>query len=267
MPKDIHALLIEDDPFARDLMTMLLTRDWRTRVIGELGTESDVRDALENEFQKVDAIILDSEFPGDPEWPKRVAEIARETLEGPSILFTGNKPNPDTFRWAIENRFGGYVLKREIRYSLVAAVAAATKKERWVITSGVFSMALQHRLELPENTIIMDGTQPVARLTRREEEIARLAILFNHAHRDLADELLIRADQVAKHVSNIYSKLGLDEIIQGELNPEIFFEDKVILRHFEEILTRVANSPSKRKTADMATLAFHVLTLPEVREY
>ena len=36
MPKDLYVLLIEDDPFARDLMSMLMSRDWRTRVIGEL---------------------------------------------------------------------------------------------------------------------------------------------------------------------------------------------------------------------------------------
>ena len=36
MAKDIQVLIIEDDPYARDLMTLLLTRDWRTHVIGEI---------------------------------------------------------------------------------------------------------------------------------------------------------------------------------------------------------------------------------------
>ena len=44
MAKDIQVLIIEDDPYARDLMALLLTRDWRTRVIGEIANEHELRD-------------------------------------------------------------------------------------------------------------------------------------------------------------------------------------------------------------------------------
>jgi len=36
MHKDIPVLLNENDPYARDLMALLLTRDWRTRVVVDL---------------------------------------------------------------------------------------------------------------------------------------------------------------------------------------------------------------------------------------
>lgn len=266
MPKDLHVLLIEDDPFARDLMSMLLSRDWRTRVVGELGSEDDVRQFLDHTIQKVDVVLIDTEMPGDPEWPFRIAEMAKHSAESPCVVFTATKSNPDALRKAVTGKFGGYLVKPEIGYALVGAIARAAKSKQFTLTPGAYSLALQERVQLPAASAVLDGRKLTVALTPREAEIARLAILFNQPHRDLSDELLIRADQVAKHVSNVYSKLGLDEFLAGEIQPEAFFEDKLILQRFREILGRVSASPSRRKTADMATLAFHLLTVPEVRE-
>lgn len=266
MPKDLHVLLIEDDPFARDLMSMLLSRDWRTRVIGELGSEDDVRQFLNNTIQKVDLVLIDTEMPGDPDWSFRIAEIAKTSEESPCVVFTATKSTPDALRKAIDGGFGGYLSKPEIGYALVGAIARAAKAGQFVLTPDAYKLALQERIKLPAKSTVLDGRKLTVDLTPREAEIARLAILFNQPHRDLSDELLIRADQVAKHVSNIYSKLGLDEFLAGEIQPEAFFDDQLILKRFRDILKRVSASPSRRKTADMATLAFHLLTVPEIRE-
>ena len=263
MPKDISVLLIEDDIYARDLMSMLLTRDWRTRVVGEVGTESDVEKFLRDPLHRIGAIILDTEVPGDPDWPFRVAEYATHSGHRPAILCTATQPNSETLRQVLHHQFNGYLLKREMGYGLAAAIALAVKDGKWVTTRSAYQLALRERLTLPENAVSLDGTKPVGGLTPREAEIARLAILFNHPHRDLSDELIIRADQVAKHVSSVYTKLGLDEIMNGEMKPETFIQDKLVLQHFQRILDRIGTK-SVRKTADMATLAFHLLTVPEV---
>ncbi len=266
MPKDLHVLLIEDDPFARDLMSMLLARDWRTRVVGEVGSEDDVPKFLENTIQKVDLVLVDTEVPGDIEWPFRIAQSAKDSKANPVVICTSTKSSASALRRVVEAGYGGYLVKPEIGYSLAAAVARAAKTRQFILTPGAYSLALQERINLPKNSVVLDGRKITVQLTPRETEIARLAILFNQPHRDLSDELLIRADQVAKHVSNVYSKLGLDEFLAGEIEPEAFFEDQLILSRFREILARVAAKPSRRKTADMATLAFHLLTVPEVRE-
>ncbi|HLF89766.1 MAG TPA: hypothetical protein VI451_12515 [Anaerolineales bacterium] len=266
MSKDIHVLLVEDDLYARDLMSMLLTRDWRTRVVGEFGSESDVEQFLSDPIQRVGAIVLDTEVPSDPEWPFRIANYARQSGQKPAILCTTTRPNTETLRQVVANRFGGYVLKQEVGYALAAAIALAAKHEKFVTTRGAYHLALRERIRLPDNAVLLDGTKPVANLTPREAEIARLAILFNHPHRDLSDELVIRADQVSKHVSSVYTKLGLDEILDGEIRPATFIQDKMVLKHFQEILDRVGTGKSVRKTADMATLAFHLLTVPDVRD-
>ncbi len=265
MPKDINVLVIEDDTYARDLMGMLLTRDWRTRVIAEIGSEDDLKAVLSDPVTRVGAIVLDTEVPFDPEWPFRVANLALDSADPPAILCTGTKVDPDILRRLVKGGFHGYMLKRELAYSIAAAVAMAVKQNMWIVTPQVYRKSLQLRIALPANAVLVDGRKPVAQLTPREAEIARLAILFNHPHRELSDELLIRADQVSKHVSSTYTKLGLEEILSGEIDPEIYFQDKLILRHFQRILKRVESARSRRKTADMATLAFHLLTVPEVR--
>ena len=67
MAKDIQVLIIEDDPYARDLMTLLLTRDWRTRVIGEIANQHELRDFIEEFHPPVDVVIVDTEIPGEPD--------------------------------------------------------------------------------------------------------------------------------------------------------------------------------------------------------
>jgi len=265
MPKDINILIVEDDLYARDLMTLLLTRDWRTRVVAEVGTEDSMRDVFDNDSVKIDVVIIDTEVPDDPEFPFRLAELANQQPNPPKIIATATKPDTERIREIISSNFSAYLLKKEIRYSLATAAALVYKQNKWVVTPEIYRTALQARVTLPENLIIVDGSKPLTHLTHRESEVARLAILFNLAHRDLADELVIRADQVSKYVSNAYTKLGLDEILNGEVQPELYFQDRVVLNHFQNILSRV-DSGTRRKTSDMATLAFHMLTMPETNE-
>lgn len=266
MAKDLRVLLVEDDPFARDLMSMLLARDWRTRVVAEAGSEGDLHRIFQNDFHNIDVIVLDTEAPDDSEWPFRLANMAR--LEDPNltVVCTATRCHADRLRRIIEMGLNGYLVKPEIGYSLAAAVALAVRNDAFILTPASYAIALQERIPLPAGSRILDGRTSTLPLTPREAEIARLAILFNHPHRELSDELLIRADQVAKHVSSVYTKLGLVELLAGELDPEALFEDPLVLAHFRRILERVAARPARRKTADMATLAFHLLTVPVVRK-
>jgi hypothetical protein len=40
MQKELNVIIVEDDPYARDFMSMLLRRDWRTQVVGEFSSLS-----------------------------------------------------------------------------------------------------------------------------------------------------------------------------------------------------------------------------------
>ena len=75
MQKDIRVLIVEDDPYARDLMSLLLTRDWRTRVIGEASGKQELIEFLDQPQTNVDILILDTEIPGEPELAFELARI------------------------------------------------------------------------------------------------------------------------------------------------------------------------------------------------
>jgi hypothetical protein len=125
------------------------------------------------------------------------------------------------------------------------------------------------RLELPEQTLIMDGTMPVANFTSRENDLTRLGILFNLSQRDMADDLIISTDFVAEVMGQVYEKLGVRDILDGERGLETFFQDEKLQERCQEILEQYAANGTRagRKAPGMSTLAFHLLTVPETTEF
>ena len=269
MPKDVHVLIVEDDPYALDLMAMLLTRDWRTRVVGETHQEDEIIALLNHPTQKVDILLLDTEIPGDPKWAFELAKKVRTTKSHPAILCTGTRTDEIILRQLQEAEFNGYIIKSEIHYALAWGVKLAAQG-KWVITKGVRSVALNARVPLPANTIVVDGTMQMIDFSVRQWEIIRLAILFNQTRSEVAEELRIRPDSVSDTVSESYEKLGLHEILSGEVAAETYIEDVTVLRQFNQILARIPEksraSGKIRKSSDMSTLAFHLLTIPEEKE-
>ncbi len=266
MPKDIRVLIIEDDPYARDLMSLLLTRDWRTRVVGEIAGEGDLNFFLRDEMQKLDVVVLDMEIPGEPGIPAHLAELTKEMGTPPKILFTGTKINRDILEEVMCDGCAGYVLKQEILYALGSAVAL-TASGTCVITPGI--QAAAQRYAFPNGTIILDGRKITINFSRRENELIRLGIIFNLSIRDIADELVLGTGWVSEIVSTIYKKLGLREILTGEVPLDMYFTNETVLVHCQEIIKRsVSKDPDGklRKAPWMATLAFHLLTVPEVTE-
>ena len=266
MPKDIRVLIIEDDPYARDLMSLLLTRDWRTRVVGEVVSEEDLTLVLNDEMQKVDVVILDTEIPGEQGIPTKLAAITQKISNPPRILFTGTLANRDILEQVMSGRCSGYVLKQDILYALGAAVAL-TASGSCVITPGIQQIA--GRFALPNGTLVLDGRRLTTNFSRRENELIRLGIIFNLAIRDIADELVLGAGWVSEIVSTIYRKLGVREILTGEVPMDMYFTDENVLAHCQEITKRAtSNQPGGklRKAPWMSTLAFHLLTVPDITE-
>jgi hypothetical protein len=97
-----------------------------------------------------------------------------------------------------------------------------------------------------------------------EAEVARLALIFSMERREIADEINITTDWSYGLVSAIYKKLGAEEILSGEVKPEEYLGDHpLILKYFQQIISQVGTSHKHR---DMKTLAFHILTVPEVQD-
>jgi len=263
MPRDTRVFIVEDDPYARNWMYLLLVRDWRTRVVGDAAVLDDLVDALKNVSSRIDIILFDTDIPHNEHWLSSLLEVLKAFSSPPRILLTGLQPDEKLLRQSQEAHFVGYVLKEEIRHSLAWACSLGAEG-RWVTTPGLQNLAGRMGLRLPVHSVVMDGRRTMSLLTEREAEVARLAFIYSSERYDLADELLISQDWTYGLVSGLYTKLGLEEILSGEVDPAAYLGDnRLVLEHVKGILERLKGS---KKAMELETLAFHLVTTPEIEE-
>lgn len=261
MPKDIFVAILEDDLFSRNWMALLMVRDWRTRLIREFSNEVEFCEYISSPHQSFDVLILDVDMFGETFSVDNICETLGESHESVKILLTGVRPQAHILRQIKDNRVCGYVLKEEVGYSL-SWVIAFVADGYWVLTPGTHKLAFDQNYLLPENKMILDGRKTLPGFTDHEAEVARFAFIFSLGRRDLADELKISEQWSYGLVSEIYKKMGLSEILSGEVDLFSYIPESPVIRsHFTEILEQLGDSP---KAKDMETLAYHLLTMPEI---
>jgi DNA-binding NarL/FixJ family response regulator len=261
MYKDILVAILEDDVFSRNWMALMLVRDWRTRLVGEFATPIELCTFIESNPQTFDVLVLDVDIFGEvfsiDEICKQLAGLSHPV----NILLTGVQPKAHVLRHMMDERVFGYVLKQEVGYSLGWVISFVYEKE-CVLTPGTLALAHQMNFDLPKEKLILDGRKNIPGFTDHEAEVARMAIVFSLGRRDLADELKISEQWSYGLVSELYKKLGLNEILSGEEDLFSYIGDNpIIRRHFEEIIEQLGTS---KKARDLETLAYHVLTMPEI---
>lgn len=271
MTANNRVVVIEDDPLSRDMLLNLLSRDWRTRVAAELDSLSENRliKLLNEESSQIDTVIVDTEMPRWPDFPIRVFEIITELENPPKTLFLCTVPKPRFWNDVLINYdfFGGYLAKHEILYSIATAVSLV-EDGYIVVTSAVDQMSAPIHLS-GKKVLLLDGTKNLIGFTPREIDIIRLGILSNHSHRDIEDELIISRDWISKNLSAIYRKLGIQELISDQESIDLHFSHKAIATRVDKILKHFSpssNPTNLRQTPWLATLAFHLLTLPDIRD-
>ena len=256
MAKDILVAIVSDDIYARNWMSLLLVRDWRTRVVSEIACHADFARLNEPVQPKPDLFLVDLDSYRDN--PGMLTTLNDLVGKQSRILCVGTHVISTVFMRLDRELFAGYLLKNEISSSLAWAITFAYEKKT-VFTPGVIDALQGEAYELPANKMIIRG-RGFPGFTDRQEEIARLAIVFSIGRRDLADELKISDQWSYGMVSELYSRLGLEELFTGEIDPSHFVgDDPVILEHLEEILDELGSS---KKARDLETLAFHLLTMP-----
>ena len=263
MPKtEFQIAIVEADPFARNWMALLAARDWRTRLAGEFDEPHKIIPLLHQKASYIDLILLDTDFPGGEAWIPQILEAISGVQHPPVILCTGIQADPDVLGRMEHPYFVGYILKNEINYSLAWAIDIALSG-KWVITEGVRSLASAIRFPLPHPCVVLDGRKTLqSTLSKHQADVSRLAFLFSMERRELADELGIVEDWGYGLVSQIYEQLGVKDILNDEESLQSYFGDQpLILSHVEKIRAAGKNSV---KAHDLETLAFHIITMPEM---
>jgi DNA-binding NarL/FixJ family response regulator len=285
--KDYWVLIIEDDPFASDIIMMLLARDYRTHAIEEMSGKVK----LENfdsggrlSKEHIDVVILDTETPWNADLPFQIAEKLCSWENSPKILCTTTFPNIQTIKKFLNmNCFSGYLIKEEALYSLASAVCLAANGY-FVITPGLCSSLEKEigRSRFPADTLILRSpkmTDLYKGCTHLEQEIIRLGILFNLPDYEIHDELCCAESTVGNTMQDGRDVLQMPEIESGEVDLKKLFESPYldntkIINHYRETLEHLPENIERRKEKtgrsrfrNKSTLAFHLLTVPEIEKW
>jgi len=261
MIKDILVTLLEDDIFSRNWMALLLVRDWRTRLIAEFSNQVELCQFISNNAQPFDVLLMDVDLFGETFTVDDICENLSDLNSSAKILLTGVQAESRIFRQQQSEQVIGYVLKSEVGYSLSWVLSFAAEGF-YVLTPGTMSLAARMNYILPHDRMILDGRRSIPGFTDHESEVARLAFIFSLGRRDLADELKISEQWSYGLVSELYKKMGLGEILSGEVDLFSYIpENPIIRKHFTEILEEMDGSTKAR---DMETLAYHLLTMPDI---
>jgi hypothetical protein len=112
---------------------------------------------------------------------------------------------------------------------------------------------------------MLDGRKTLqSTLSKHQAEVSRLAFLFSMERHELADELGIVEDWGYGLVSQIYEQLGIKDILNDDEATQSYFGTQpLLLSHIQKIRTK---GKSTIKAHDMETLAFHLITMPEMVE-
>ncbi len=258
MSKDILVTIVSDDIYSQNWMCLLLVRDWRTRVIAEMTLHDDLAKALEQMLPQPDMLLVDLDTNQD--WSRfshQLNDLAQAEAQ-PKVVLIASYPNLRLLKKTDPSLLNGYLLKQEISTSLAWALTFASEGN-FVLTPQAEEAFYREGIALPSNKMILRG-KTFPGFTTRQEDIARLAIIFSIGRRDLADELKISDQWSYGMVSELYTRMGLDDIFSGDLDPYQHLQDDPVIRaHIEEIIDQLGDS---KKARDVETLAFHLLTMP-----
>lgn len=260
MAKEILVSILSDDLFALNWMSMLIVRDWRTRVFSEGDLSTPLNDTVTGSMRFVDVILADVDsFVNNT---NLYSTLKQYLALNPSLMIMGvdSRLEPPFFqRIPIEN-IAGYLIKAEISSSLGWAVSFANDGYL-VFTPSAKEATDKFGLQSAKCTrVVKSRTYPG--MSDRQSEIARLAIIFSVSRRDLADELKISDQWSYGVVSELYEKLGLNELSQEKNLIIAYLENDLVIReHINDIIAELGTS---KKAKDLETLAFHILTLPDI---
>lgn len=229
--------------------------------MGEVSDLSELISLVDKPVTKMDILLLDVDVIGDDYDLPGIISILKRYTPNIKVLCTGVRAEDQVIKSLKDDIFCGYILKHEIGYSLAWAISFAYEGH-YIFTPSTIARAKKVGVSLPEKSMVLAGRSEMPGFSDRESEVARLAFIFSLGRRDLAEELKISDQWSYGMVSELYAKLGIGDILSGEVDPIHYLGDNaILLDRFKKIVEKIGPS---RKAKDIEALAFHFLTMPEI---
>ena len=199
MAEQINVLIVDDHPIVRQGMEMLLEIQDDIDVIGVVENGQEAVDFVET--QPPDVVLMDLNMPllNGIEATKKIRVISPHTKV---IVLTSHHQDAMVFP-AIKAGALSYLLKSAKPNEVVEAIRAASRGE-----ARLHPRVAQRLMQEVSGTRVSAET-----LTSRELDVLK-QIAKGHDNKTIASNLFVSEKTVKTHVSNILSKLHLDDRTQ-----------------------------------------------------
>lgn len=189
----LKILVADDHAMVRDGLVRLLEAEPDFHVVAE-AEDGEAAVRMAKQFEP-DVLVLDVNMP-KLRGPQVLERLAGK-IAAKAILLTASIDRPEMIA-ALEAGVRGLVMKQAASGVLLKAIRCVAGGEYWVDREILADWAQKR------------GTTPAItqQLTARERQIVR-EILSGAANRDIAQNFRLSEGTVKRHLSNIYTKLGV----------------------------------------------------------
>jgi NarL family two-component system response regulator LiaR len=208
----ISVLIVEDHPIYREaLIDYLETRPDQFHIVGDVARREEAL-RLVKEYVP-DIVLLDLALPEETEQGlQAIQEICDASPSTKIVVLTQFRDNNDVFR-AIQAGAAAYLLKDHVYgKDVIDSLLLVNAGERPMDPE--IAQKLYDLLQHPP--VVAAGYMPLDKLTERELEVLDL-IAKGKSNQDIAEILVIAYNTVKKHVSNILSKLQMQNRIEAAI--------------------------------------------------
>lgn len=250
----INVWLIEDDPFARDMMIAFMARDWRTKVVKSTHAyEDSLAFMVEAERQRIDCVLIDMEVTGaSSSWPYLLAHELRKALPNMQIIATCTMVTDELLDGIAHGYFNGVLSKIDIHYAIASAISK-NQPQCWLTTQSVWNRVKGKAVHTGHKEVSVLNYEFAPELEKEFVELVRMASIYSLASADVADELQYSSGYVRRLISMVYHKLHLDmNSVDWDLIAEYLVDDALTNRLYDLYV--------ERPKAAQPMLAFYLLT-------
>jgi len=210
----IRIVIVDDHRLFREGVASLLKQAAGLALVGEASSGEECLPLVEELMP--DIVLMDINMPGLGGIEATRMLVSRQPNVG-VIMLTMLEDDESVFA-AISAGARGYVLKDADRGSLIRAIRSIAHGEA-LLSSAVAQRVLEQFSKLkpmiaPQQT---NTLAPIFKeLTAREMEVLKL-IVKGYRNREIAAQLVISEKTVGNHISNIFSKLQVNDRSQAIL--------------------------------------------------
>ena len=193
-------MLVDDHALVRMGFRMLLA-DARVEVVGE--AESGEQACLDYPRIKPDVVVMDLSMPG----MGGLEAVRRLLAQDPKARVLALSAHEDTAHPRRVLRAGalGYLAKRSAPDTLIAAVTAVARGDRYVDAQTAQALAMAH----------LDGSESPAEMLSEREFSVFIQLARGHSVAQIAETLSLSPSTVGTHLYHVKQKLGASN--QSEL--------------------------------------------------